>query len=248
MVSIPENPSRGGLSAAAYPAVAILLLAACGPPAAPARAPFDPVPAEWPDSAPPGAVERGRFLQVRGADTVSVEEFRGRPGATSSLLRVRGGPTLRLEATVAPDARVPELAIRLWPAAALGPGRAPLDLLVSFSGSTVAVQRGTIGGGRTIERRDVRPGTLPWTAPSVVLLELLVRRARGAGLGLVPLYDAVVGGETLDAFVTPLGRDSVLVRVRRAEYRLALDEAGRVLGGRVAPGGSEIRRESLTGR
>ena len=249
MVSIPAKPSRGGPPALGRPVVAILLLAACGGPATPADTDrFDPVPAEWPDTASPDeAFERGRFLLLRSADTVAIEEFRRGPGVTAFLLRVRGGPTLRMEASVAPDARVAELAIRLLPAGGSASGPAPLDLLVSFSGASVAVQRATRGAGRTIERRDVRRGTLPWSAPSVVLLELLVRRARGARLGVVPLYDAVGGGETLEAFVTPLGRDSALVRVREVEYRLAVDADGRVVGGRVMPGGMEIRREALSG-
>ncbi len=233
--------------AASVAAIALALLAGCVSPPAPGPPPGPaPAPVELADTGPPdAAVERGRFLLLRGGDTISVEEFRRRAGSVLFLLRVRGGATLRMEATVTPDARVSELAIRRWPAAATLGGGPPRDLFVSFSGTMVAVQRGSRGTGRTTERRDVRPGTLPWNAPSVGLLELLVGRARGAGLGVVPLYDAVGGGQTLEAFVTPLSGDSVLVRVGRTEYRLAVDRAFRVRGGRVTPGRIEIRREAL---
>lgn len=236
-------------------AIAILLIVSgCGrapaPPGTGRGGPGpEPVP-PWSGRLADGAVtERGRFVITSGPDTVAVEEYRHGDAAFGSVLRMRGGATIRTEAAVGADGRLPDLSIRVWPAASpAGETAATLEIDVAFADGFVAVRRAVDGSGSVRERREVPPGTLPWTNPSVALLELVVRRARAADVGAVTLYDAVGGGHVLDATVTPLAPDSVVVALPAAEFRLAVDGAGRVAGGVETSAGLVIHRDAGAAR
>jgi len=184
-----------------------------------------------------------------GPDTLAVEEYRHGDAAFGSVLRLRGGATIRTVAGVGRDGRIPDLSIFVWPAAGPAGGTAgTLEIDVAFAGGFVAVRRSVDGSGSVRERRDVPPGTLPWTNPSVGLLELVVRRARAAGVGAMTLYDAVGGGRVLEATVTPVPSDSVVIALPSAEFRLAVDSAGRVSGGVETRSGLVIRRDPAEAR
>lgn len=204
----------------------------------------------WSGRLADGAVtERGRFVITSGPDTVAVEEYRHGDAAFGSVLRLRGGATIRTVAGVGSDGRIPDLSIRVWPATGpTGATAGALEIDIAFADGFVAVRRAVDGSGSVRERREVRAGTLPWTNPSVGLLELVLRRARAAGIGSVPLYDAVGGGHVLDATVTPLAPDSVVVALPAAEFRLAVDTAGRVSGGVETRSGLVIRRDPAGAR
>ena len=82
------------------------------------------------------------------------------------------------------------------------------------------------------------------------LLEQAVLRSRdpGAAAGQVPLFNLgggqVGGGQTLDAKVSPLGGDSVVIAIGNVEFRLRVDPSGRVLGGRIPAQNVEVERTS----
>lgn len=205
-----------------------------------------------PDSAAPDAsqvesvLELGRFLLTRGADTIAYEDFTRGDASVRSTLRISGGPTLRIEAQAEPDALVSRAAFQLWPPGAFLDPPPALDLVVTFSGTSVAVQRTAAVGGRTTERREVRPGTVPFVNPSTAMLEFVIARSRAAGERSVPLYDPVSGGAMFEAFVSEADGDSVSVRLPDGEYIVALDSRGRILGGRVDPAGVMVRRVAQT--
>lgn len=245
-----------GRTAAAVATVLASLVAGCGrgPATTFAGGPVGepaPVPVpEWPPSLADAALtERGRFVLTSGPDTVAVEEYRHGDAAFGSVLRLRGGATVRTVAGVGRDGRIPDLSIRVWPAGGPAGGAAgPLEIDIAFAGGSVAVRRAAAGAGSVRERRDVPPGTLPWTNPSVALLELVVRRARVAGIGAVPLYDAVGGGHVLQATVGAVAPDSVVVALPAAEFRLAVDGAGRIAGGVETRAGLVIHRDPAEAR
>lgn len=244
---------RGG-GGTALPVAILLIVSGCGrapaPASAGARGPGpEPAPA-WSGRLADGAVtERGRFVITSGPDTLAVEEYRHGDAAFGSVLRLRGGATIRTVAGVGRDGRIPDLSIFVWPAAGPAGGTAgTLEIDVAFAGGFVAVRRSVDGSGSVRERRDVPPGTLPWTNPSVGLLELVVRRARAAGVGAMTLYDAVGGGRVLEATVTPVPSDSVVIALPSAEFRLAVDSAGRVSGGVETRSGLVIRRDPAEAR
>ncbi len=245
-----------GRTAAAVATVLASLVAGCGRGPVPtiAGGPVGepaPVPVpEWPASLSGGAVaERGRFVLTSGSDTVAVEDFRRAQAAFGSVVRLRGGATVRIVAGVGRDGRIPDLSILVWPAGGPAGGAAgPLEIDIAFAGGSVAVRRAAAGAGSVRERREVPPGTLPWTNPSVALLELVVRRARIAGIGAVPLYDAVGGGHVLEASVTSVAPDSVVVALPAAEFRLAVDGAGHIVGGVETRAGLVIHRDPAEAR
>jgi hypothetical protein len=232
----------GGLAGAL---TAIAAFACSAGPAADEPAPAGPDEAGEAPAAE-SVLELGRFLLTRGGDTIVVEEFATGERTARSTMRVAGGPTLRIEARSEADGLVPGADFGLWPP---GTGLEPspaLHLEVAIDGAEVTVVRTAADGGRSTERREVAAGTLPWVNPSIVLLELVIRRARSAGEPNVPLYDAVSGGAVTEAVVTVAGGDTLSVRLPDTEFLVRVDRAGRVLGGRVASVGVSIAREGRT--
>ncbi|MEN8375932.1 MAG: hypothetical protein ABFS34_10830 [Gemmatimonadota bacterium] len=193
-----------------------------------------------------GVAEVGRFVIRSGADTVSIETFRSSASASRSDMRIRGGPTLQVGTEVGGDALIPSATLLFWRPGAPTSDPPDVEIVVTFSDAEVSVQRTTLGGGQTTERRDVQPGTMPWTNPSMILLEQVVRRGRAAGVTSVPLYDALGGGALSEAFLAAGTADTVIVTLPDAEFHLAIDALGRLVGGRVAPSGATISREPLT--
>jgi hypothetical protein len=77
-------------------------------------------------------------------------------------------------------------------------------------------------------------GAIPYLNMSFALLEQAVRRTRnpGATPGAVPFFN-LGGGQTLSAKVQPVGKDSLALDIGKVEFRLKVDQAGRVLGGAI---------------
>ena len=48
----------------------------------------------------------------------------------------------------------------------------------------------------------------------------------------MPLFN-LGGGQTVDGKVSPLGADSLALAIGSVEFHLRVDDAGRVLGGRI---------------
>jgi hypothetical protein len=69
---------------------------------------------------------------------------------------------------------------------------------------------------------------------SFALLEQAVRRTRspGAVTDSVPFFN-LGGGQTLSAKIQPIGTDSLALDIGKVEYRLKVDQKGRVLGGAI---------------
>jgi uncharacterized protein len=95
----------------------------------------------------------------------------------------------------------------------------------------------TTRNGRTDERRRFTgAGAVPLLYPSLALLEVATRRARGVGDGGVEVSFVETGTFGQRQFTVPVswvGRDSAVLSVGGTEFRLAVDADGRVFGGRV---------------
>ena len=74
---------------------------------------------------------------------------------------------------------------------------------------------------------------MPYLNLSFALLEQALRRARvSADTSRVAFFN-LGGGQTVTATVSRLGADSLRLNIGNVEYRLRVDQAGRVLGGRI---------------
>jgi dienelactone hydrolase len=187
-------------------------------------------------AAPAAAQDRGGFLLRAGSDTVGVEQLARGPGELSGRLLLRKRVPVTFQATLRADATIERLTI-----AVLQPD-APAEALprqvgtMEFRGDSVIATTRT-GDSTKVERFASRPGALAYHAqvPIISLLEQIVRRARvlGGSTVQVPVFLLSGGARTIDATVAFPGPDSAVVSLGSIEARLAVDAAGRVLGGRA---------------
>jgi uncharacterized protein len=178
--------------------------------------------------------EGGGFLLRVGNDTMSVEQFTREPGRLSGRMLVRKRLPISYQAAVRGDQTLERLEIAVLQADA--PAEAPPRQMavLTFRGDSVVAETRT-GDSTSVERFATRPGALAYHAqiPILALLEQIVRRARamgGAG-AQVPVFVLSGGGRTVDATVEFRGADSARVVLGTIEAHLAVDAAGRVLGG-----------------
>jgi hypothetical protein len=211
-------------------------------PASPVRAGSARLPA--PDS--------GAFVIRHAADTVAIERFtRTATGLTGTLdIRNEKQTSQSYKAVVAPDASVAliEVTVKERPLKESEP-RVVHSARVIFKEDSAAVDDMSERGLQTRVFGTER-GAVPYLNLSFALLEQAVLRSRapGAAAGQVPLFNLgggqVGGGQTLDAKVSSLGGDSLVVAIGNVEFRLRVDPAGRLLGGRIPAQDVEVERTS----
>lgn len=144
-------------------------------------------------------------------------------------------------ATLTPGAAVAEARVRVWPEGRETP---QVDMSVALEDGTLTF--GTTGSPEP-EERSVPEHTLIYVPPAVSFVEQAARRARAlrSGRDSVPftLWSPYRGGRTLPAIARFPRADSVELSFDDATYSLAVDSAGNLLGGRLAPVGHTIARE-----
>jgi hypothetical protein len=183
------------------------------------------------------APDSGTFVIRRAADTVAVEHFSRTPTSLEGTLAMRDakGTAQRYEAVVAPDASVPliEVTVQERPDSGQKRGRVVQRARVIFKEDSAAVDDITNHGLQT-RLFGTERGAVPYLNLSFALLEQAVRRSRVVGPAgkQVPLFN-LGGGQTLDAKLSPLGGDSLALAIGSVEFHLRVDQAGRVLGGRI---------------
>ena len=182
------------------------------------------------------APDSGSFVIRHAADTVAVERFARTPTGINGTLELRNAKhtSQSYRAVVAPDASVAliEVTVKEQPDGAPG-SRVVQNARVIFKQDSAAVDDVS---GRGLQTRifPTGRGAVPYLNLSFALLEQVVLRSRdpGAVAGLVPLFN-LGGGQTVDAKLSPLGGDSLVVAIGDVEFHLRVDEAGRVLGGTI---------------
>ena len=196
--------------------------------------------------------DSGAFVIRHAADTVAMERFTRTPTGLTGTLEIRNEKqTLQsYKAVVAPDASVAliEVTVKERPIKESEP-RVVHSARVIFKEDSAAVDDMSERGLQTRVFGTER-GAVPYLNLSFALLEQAVLRSRdpGAAAGQVPLFNLgggqVGGGQTLDAKVSPLGGDSVVIAIGNVEFRLRVDPRGRVLGGRIPAQNVEVERTS----
>ena len=181
--------------------------------------------------------DSGTFVVRHGADTVATERFTRKETNLEGVLAIHNSrnTSQRYTAVVAPDATVPMIDVAVREDA--DSGRVKQKLVqrarVIFREDSAAVDAVI---SQNIETRvfGTERGAIPYLNMSFALLEQAVRRTRspGAPTGAVPFFN-LGGGQTLSAKIQPVGQDSLAVDIGNVEFRLKVDEKGRVLGGAI---------------
>ena len=180
--------------------------------------------------------DSGTFVVRHGRDTVATEQFARRETGLEGTLSIKDKNTTnqRYTAVIAPDATLPllEVTVREGTDSAGRKARVAQRARVIFKEDSVAVD--AIGGdGLQTRVFQTERGAVPYLNLSFALLEQAVRRARvSADTSRVAFFN-LGGGQTVIATVSRLGADSLRLAIGNVEYRLRVDQAGRVLGGRI---------------
>jgi len=183
------------------------------------------------------AADSGTFVVRHGGDTVATESFTRKDTNIESVLAIRNSrnTSQRYTAVIAPDATVPMIDVAVREDS--DSGRVKQKLIqrarVIFREDSAAVDAII---SQNIETRvfGTQRGAIPYLNMSFALLEQAVRRTRspGAVADSVPFFN-LGGGQTLSAKIQPIGTDSLALDIGKVEYRLKVDQKGRVLGGAI---------------
>jgi hypothetical protein len=185
--------------------------------------------------------DSGVFVIRHAGDTVATERFSRTATAIEGTLAVRSAnaTSQHYSATLAPDGSVPliEVTVRADADSGRAKGKVVSRARVIFKEDSAAVDQADNRGLRTFVF-GTQKGAIPYLNLSFALLEQAVRQARASGAASqVPLFSLggahSGGGQTIDAKVTKLGSDSLLMAIGTVEFRLRVDAAGHLLGGRI---------------
>lgn len=195
---------------------------------------------------PLAAQEATTFTITRDADTVASEAFaRAATELTGSLTRMSGTvrERVRYRASVVDDQSAPLLELTAWRADDPEESPARQTVRVIFKDDSVAVDDVNRWGGVMTRVLPTRPAAVPYLNLSIGFLELATRRLVASRADSLPVpFFNLGGGQTVVGGVRRLGADSAAVRLGAVEFRVAVDEDGRILGGRVPAQGLVIAR------
>lgn len=179
------------------------------------------------------------FVVRRGADTIATETFTRSAARVEGELRARSGAVVGFAWPIRANGSVPSVALRVMPPTRGGGAASAVAVEVAFGGDSAEIRPAAAAPTRVA----VPPGTLPFVNLSSAVLEQVVLRARAVGGDsiTVSLLDPF-GGATMEAVVRGASSPEATVAVAGVELRLALDPAGRVLGGWVPSQGVVFER------
>ena len=189
----------------------------------------------------PGPADSGAFVVLHGADTMAVERYARTPVELTGemLTKAMGGQRQRYRVIMVEDMTTPLVEMSVWrqtdPQGVTPRQRARLI----FRDDSVAVDDANSKGMNTLVY-FVGKGGLTYLNLSFAFMEQATMRARylKSDSVTVPFFNIpgqldAPAGESLNATVRPVGKDSMLVRLGPVDFRLAVDEKGRILGGGV---------------
>lgn len=188
-------------------------------------------------AAAPLAGQAATFTILRGADTIATETFeRADVQLSGSLTRgaSESRERLRYRATLVDDQSAPLVELSAWRATDPEESPARQTARVIFKGDSVAVDDASRWGGVQTRLLPTRPAAVPYLNLSMAFLELATRRLAASGRDslTVPFFN-LGGGQTVDGTVRRAGADSTLLHLGPVDFHLAVDRAGRILGGSV---------------
>ena len=150
---------------------------------------------------------------------------------------------VRYRATIVDDQSAPLLELTAWRADDPEESPARQTVRVIFKDDSVAVDDVNRWGGVMTRVLPTRPAAVPYLNLSIGFLELATRRLAASRVDSLPVpFFNLGGGQTVVGGVRRLGADSAAVRLGAVEFRVAVDAAGRILGGRVPSQGLLIAR------
>jgi len=180
--------------------------------------------------------DSGTFVLLRARDTVAVEQFSRGPAKLEGTLVLRNAKQTseRYSAVIAPDATLPLVEVTVREGVDSGPRRAKIvqRARVIFKQDSAAVDE--VGDAGLMTRVfGTEAGAVPYLNLSFVFLEQAVRRARAMPAGSKVSFFNLGGGQTLDAKLSSLSKDSLKLDIGDIQFHLRVDSTGRVLGGRI---------------
>lgn len=193
------------------------------------------------------AAERGEFAITRGSDTVALERFtREDVELKGSLLRSAGTSArerVRYRAVLVDDQSAPLIDVSAWRADDPEESPARQSARVIFKDDSVAIDDAGRQSGVFTRVFPTERAAVPYLNLSTAFLEQATRRAAQTKQDslAVPFFN-LGGGQTVTGTVRRLAGDSAAVRIGNVEFRLMVDESGRILGGAVPSQGLVITR------
>lgn len=193
-------------------------------------------------STPAAAQSSGTFTLTQNGNQVATEEFTRTDDRLETQLEVTGQALIMTTATLADDASVNRLELRILPPAT--PDADPLQSIgAEFGSDSIRVEMpiGTeTGAGPAVE------GTVPYVDPSPSYLEQILRRAgeMGGPEATVQVWVPSQGaGQVVPAQVT-FGDDSTAtLSIGNVTFEFELDDEGGIARGEVPAQGLVIERE-----
>jgi dienelactone hydrolase len=198
------------------------------------------------------AADRGAFVLVQRGDTLAIERFARTPDSIAVDLTVKMQARFVYIAKTAKDFTIPQLAIQVYlPNAAPDAPAAQTAMLTMKGDSVIAEIKGA--NQALTQRIKTVPGAVMQPPSSITAFEQLTMKLRASQRSsavdafeakqalTIPIF-STAGGATVNATLTPLGGDSVVVMLATQEYRLQVDSVGHILGGVMPAVGLTISR------
>src|SRR5262245_62036206 len=189
--------------------------------------------------APGEAGSSGAFVITVGRATIGLERFTRTAGsAEGTLVYLPAGLRFDYSLSLLPDGSVRRMENAMRKATA--PASAPTQGATLEWKADSVIAEITPGG---IQRIASQAGSMPYLNPSVLMLELVLKRAGSSTppSASVPVF-AITGGQTIAAGLQSLAPDTVAVALGSGVIKLAIDSQGHVLSGSVAAQGVRFQR------
>jgi alpha-beta hydrolase superfamily lysophospholipase len=199
--------------------------------------------ATWPAAAL-AAGDSGAFVMTIGRDTLALERFE-RTGDLVKGTLLFTAASLRSDYTIIlrPDGTAQRMEDEVRPASSPTSDRPTQSAVLEWRADSVIADVQSRG----MERMASKAGSMPYVNPSMLMLELVVKRAGAASppSGTVPVF-AVSGGKTADCTLRFASRDSLVLSFGAVSFGLRIDAHGHILSGSVPSQGVRFERvESL---
>ena len=190
------------------------------------------------------ATDSGAFVMSVGRDTIALENFtRTGDVVQGALLYLPAKLRFDYSISLGPDGAALRMENVVRPASAAASARPTQSASLEWQADSVIAD--VQPGGA--QRLASKPGSMPYLNPSLLMMELIVKRAGASTppLGSVPVF-LVSGGQTLNVSLRFASGDSLELSLAGSVIGLRIDAHGHILSGSIAAQGVRFERvESL---
>ena len=187
--------------------------------------------------------ERGAFVLKVGADTFAVERFTRSQASLEGEITLPGRARVPWSAQYGADRAVSRFEVRVFALSAPRDAPPAQTVTVEFRGDSAHTSAQGAGGPAQTLAFAAPKGTVPFTNPSVLLMEEILvaaRRLGGRDSASVPVL--AVGSAPSTVMVRWIGADSATLAIGTATVRARVNAAGRLLGAAVPAQSLAIER------